>query len=101
MVCRLNPILNDLSKDMSLVCHKTSEMGTIADKMNITIQDLTPIMEKLEKLKSQYRKELQSVCEHEWITDSFENCSRNDEYGVSIDTIVYCVNCEKRQRKAA
>lgn len=99
IVCGLNPLTYELLKKVETCKNPSRKMQSIADKINISTQDLMPIMARLENLRNQYSEEFMKVCEHEFVTDEvevFTSESRCYDDGPTMRRITFCVYCEKQ-----
>ena len=94
-LCSIGPVAADLLGKIQRCVHPTKKMQSTADRVNMRLQTSIDMIEHLNELRSVYTKQMQEICEHDFVTDDFEHSSGGDQYGPRTSTLTYCVHCEK------
>lgn len=74
--------------------NQTNKLYNASLKLQVTIEDLKPLIEKFKQLKTIYKNINQEICNHrETEIDWFDQSS--DNYGDKQIKVKYCTDCEK------
>ena len=94
-ICAMEPFVSQFLADIQKCEHPNKSMQSTADRVNMKIQTMVPLLEKLVELRWVYSSQMKDACHHEFTVDDFEIQTCRDDNGCGTKRVRYCVHCEK------